>query len=140
MILMASARISTTVMVLLLTVLLVTACSKSGTDTGDKKVEVIQKVLTLQGIEDPLVTVRGNAIEITYEASNADDYDTQVVSDWGTIFGTLAEFDYDPIVIVNTVNGIPYATLTTTRENLHAFMTGAKNETVFWEDVAIETG
>ncbi len=131
-----------TVMVLAMALLLVTACSKPQTTdkTTDKKVDMIQKVLTLQGIQDPIVTVRGNAIEITYEASNADDYDSQVVSDWGTIFGTLAEFDYDPIIIVNTVNGVPYATLTTTRENLHAFMVGSKNESVFWEDVGIETG
>jgi len=121
--------------VLLLLLLFLSACSK---DSSAKQEEVVKKVLDLQQVKYADVQVKGSSVEITYEASEATAFDNQLLVDWGTIFGTMAEFPYDPITIVNTINGEPTAEVITTRADVHDFLRGVKNESQFWESVDIK--
>jgi hypothetical protein len=119
-----------------LALFLLASCGKA--DTSAKQEAVVKKVLDLQQVKYTDVQVKGSSIEVTYEASEATGFDNQLIIDWGTIFGTLAEFPYDPITIVNTINGQPTAKVTTTRADVHDFLRGVKNESQFWESVDIE--
>ena len=60
---------------------------------------------------------------IMYEASNAREYDAQLLHVWGTIFGSLAYFAEkgESISIVNTAGGDPILLVRAWKEDIEAF-------------------
>lgn len=102
-----------------------------------KESQTIAKIFDVEKIPYTAVQVKGDTLQVTYEASSADEYDSQIVADWGTIFGIAANMPYEKIVIINTINDIPTAELAASRENIRAYLDGTINETQFWERVDI---
>ena len=103
---------------------------------GENK-QTVKDVLEEQGVPFKNVELTADTITITYEASDATGYDGQIIGDWGMLMGAAAGFEYENIVIINTVNDVPLAKLTTTRKNVQDFTGGIVNESVFWSDVEI---
>jgi hypothetical protein len=121
---------------LVVTLFLITACGPSKLD--DKKATIIEKVLTVNNVSFTKVTSNGDKVEILYESSDATNYDAQIVSDWGMIFATSANFNYSEITIINTINDEPVAKLTATSDNVKLLGNGWLNESEFWDTVKIE--
>lgn len=117
-------------------VILVSGCANE----KDLKVsQILGKMLDADNIDYSTISVGGNEIIINYEASSASKYDKQIVSDWATIFSAASNFEYETIIIINNVNGKPYAKLTTTRENVLNLLDSKINEYVFFENVEIKS-
>jgi len=119
------------VTLVLITAIFLTACVS-------KESQNVAKVFTALKVPYAGVTAGGDTLEVIYEASSADEYDTQIIADWAAIFGAGSNFPYEEIIIVNTVNGEPVARLTTTSANVKAYLDYEKNETEFWSDVEID--
>ncbi|MFH0869489.1 MAG: hypothetical protein V1866_00350 [archaeon] len=112
------------------------ACGPSKLDT--KKAQIIGQMLKVNNVSYTAISSNGDKAEIIYESSEANKYDAQMVYDWGMIFASAANFGYNEIIIVNTINYMPAAKLTTDSENVKALGNGEINESVFWENVRIE--
>ena len=110
------------------------------TNEKDQKVaQILAKMLDTDNIAYTKISVGGNEIIVEYEASSASKYDEQIITDWANIFFAASNFDYDKIVIINNVNGEPYAKLTTTRENVLNLINSDINEYIFFENVEIKS-
>lgn len=123
------------VLIIALAIILV-ACGPSKLD--QKKAQIIGKMLKMNNVSYIAISSNGDRAEIIYESSEANKYDAQMVSDWGMIFASAANFGYKEIIIVNTINYMPAAKLMTNSENVKALGNGEINESVFWENVEIE--
>ncbi len=129
--------------------LLITACAPSKLDEktsldnktslDDKKSTIVGKILTVNDVPYTSVNSTGDTIEIFYETSDATGYDAQIISDWGMIFATSANFDYKEITIINTINYMPAAKMTATSDNVKLLGNGWINESEFWDTVKIES-
>lgn len=126
--------ITGTILILLLS--LTYGCGKEKIELPEEKY-TLDSALKEQGIQTQPVKVTGNSVDVTYEASNADEYDTQMIADWAGIFVNAQEFGYDPITITNTINDVPYVRMKTTNKNVADFVEGNVNETVFWMNVEL---
>jgi hypothetical protein len=121
---------------LLIITMLITGCGPSELD--NKKSAIMGKILSQNQVPYVAIASNGDKAEIIYEVSDGDDYDAQVVSDWGNIFATASLFNYTQITIVNTVNYQPYAKLTTSSEVVNALGNGYISEEEFWNQIEIE--
>ncbi|MBS3176738.1 hypothetical protein J4457_05900 [Candidatus Woesearchaeota archaeon] len=121
---------------------LLVACGKTETANTDKSPAkqtadvTIGKILAAQGVLHQGVKIDGSTVTVTYETSSAT-YDDQVIADWGTIFGTVAQMKYDKITILNTVNGVSYAAVTSSSDNALSFIMEKIDENAFWSNVEI---
>jgi len=112
----------------LLSLLMLSGCGKQN----------MEQMLSERGVPFTSVTEEGTSVTVYYEASEADEYDSQIVADWGIIMGTAASQGFESIKIVNTISSIPFTVVETTSENIDGFTSGAKNESEFWMDVEIK--
>ena len=106
----------------------------------DKHEQILWKMLELDevaGVKD--IAFTGKTITVIYEASEADDYDTQLIANWGSIFGAGANFPYEEIAIITTVNDVPYTKLTASQQLVLAYVHGDISDTQFWENVEFES-
>ncbi len=125
------------VIIVLTLAIFISGCGKKADDLSDLKPITLEEEFEAIGVKVSSVDTSGDTIEVMYEASEADDYDSQIIADWAVIFGVSSQFGYDKITIVNTLNDEPFAKLTTTRQNVESFAGGSINESVFWENVDI---
>ncbi len=121
----------------IVSLMLITACG-GASKLDVKKAQIMGKILSVNKVPYTAISSSGDKAEIIYESSDAIDYDAQMVSDWGMIFATAANFNYTEITIVNTINGEPTAKLTTTSENVKILGNGWMNESEFWDKVEIK--
>jgi len=124
------------IMLIITLAIMLVACGPSELD--QKKAQIIGKMLKVNNVSYTAISSYGDKAEIVYESSEANKYDAQMVSDWGMIFASAANFGYKEIIIVNTINYMPAAKLTTGSENVKALGNGEINESEFWENVIIE--
>ena len=110
------------VSVLIISITLMAGCSKScGADreaAADQVPPEARELLTELGIDPGDLTKKGGDLSITYEASNADQYDDQIVVEWATIFGALGFFAEDSVTIINTAGGVPMASIRARTEDI----------------------
>lgn len=126
-----------TLIILSITIIMALLFSGCVSEKDTKVAQILAKLLDADKIDYSKISAGGNEIIVEYEASSASQYDTQIVSDWATIFSSASNFDYEKITIINNVNGEPYAKLTTTKENVLKLINSEINEYVFFENVEI---
>jgi hypothetical protein len=135
---MTGKRNVATIMIICLILLALTlsACGPSKAD--ENKAQVIGNLLKTDDVPYTAISSNGKSIEIFYESSDADNFDSQMVADWASIFATAALFNYTDITIVNTINYMPAARLSTSSVNVNALANGLINESIFWNNVDIK--
>ena len=126
------------IIIAILIVLVFTLASCAPSKIEGKKALIIQKILDVNKVPYTTITLFGDKAEITYETSDATNYDAQIISDWGMIFAAAANFNYKEITIVNTINGEPIARLSTSSENVNLLGNDQINESEFWNAVEIK--
>lgn len=129
-------NIISSIIILFVLALFLTSCASNAKKSLTKRAQ-LEYAISEAGVNVDKVTETGKGVEIQYEASRATSYDSQVIVEWATIMGAAAGMGYDPISIINTVNGAKYVTITTSAQNVNDFLASKKNETVFWQDVQI---
>src|SRR3989344_4966385 len=90
---------------LLLMTVMVLSCGQP------QEVQGVEDLLKENGVAYTNVAYEGKAVKITYEVSTADQYDAQLIAEWGLMMGIASGFDYEKIVIINTINGVPMTEL-----------------------------
>ncbi|HOI18868.1 MAG TPA: hypothetical protein PLX15_03320 [Candidatus Woesearchaeota archaeon] len=84
------------------------------------------------------IKAHNNLVEIYYEATDAMEYDDQMIADWAMIFGASADF-YENIVIITTLDKTPYLKLSTNRSNIRLLVDEKITQQDFWGNVSIES-
>jgi hypothetical protein len=122
--------------IIMIIVMALTACSSS---IDSKNAQIMDKILDLEKVPHTDIKVDDGVMMVYYETSYADDYDTQLVGDWGSIFGAGANFGYDSTAIINTVNDEEMVRLTAKNQDTLEYVTGVINDTEFWSRVEIKS-
>jgi hypothetical protein len=104
--------------------------------------QILSRFLDIEGIPSHSTHIRGEMITVTIEVSDANEYDAQLVSWWGSIFGYSAllqghKTSYEQVVIINNVNGEGYAYLAANLVTVDDFAANRIDEATFWDEVLI---
>ncbi len=76
-------------------------------------------------------------IEFTYETSQADGYDDELLQVWATVFGVLGEQAQEFVAIVNTVGGKPAAVVVAEVAAIEALAAGRIDSRAFFAGLHI---
>ena len=117
---------------LLLMMVMVLSCGQP------QEIQGVEDLLKENGVAYTDVTYEGKAVKITYEVSTADQYDAQLIAEWGLMMGIASGFDYEKIVIINTINDIPITKLSVQTSTVRDFADEKITEQEFWAQVTIE--
>jgi len=121
---------------LILTLIIISGCSNK---TDSKNEEILKKVLSLENIEYNEIKINNEQIIISIETSSANEYDTQLINWWGTIFGisSMLQGNYEVVIIENTVNKEPYAYISTNIYTIQDFEEDRISDAEFWDETLI---
>ncbi|HDP73870.1 MAG TPA: hypothetical protein ENN46_02840 [Candidatus Woesearchaeota archaeon] len=139
---MATTAIKTLGIVIALLLAIPLAFASQERLIDSKNAEILERLLELNGVKAEEISISGNTIFVSIEASGADSYDTELIAWWASIFANSAllrgyEKDYLFIVIENTVNKVPYAYVSVATVTVHDLMEGIINDLLFWDEVLI---
>ena len=121
---------------LIMALLVMSACSNN---IDAKNEEILTRLLELEEIDVNKVSIDKDTIFVSIEVSSADEYDTQIIAWWGTIFGYSAvlQGDYIAVIIENTVNKEPYAYISTNVYTIRDFEDSIITDAEFWDETLI---
>jgi hypothetical protein len=120
----------------IISLFLITGCSNKIDSQNEK---ILSKVLELEEIAVNKVEINKEVIFVSMEASKADEYDTQIINWWGTIFGisSMLKGDYLIVIIENTVNKEPYTYISTNVYTIRDFNEDRISDAEFWDETLI---
>jgi len=123
-------------------VLLVVSMSIVVADYNDKNEDILGTLFDLNNLTYSHIDISDSEILVTIEASDADEFDTQLVSWFGLIFvnaGFLQgeNHDYEYIIIEVTINDEPVSYFSTTRNSVLDYIDGIIDDELFWTEVTI---
>ena len=129
----------TILIILTLLILVLSACSK----IDSKNEQILTKVLKLENISLNEVSIKKDTIFVSIEASGANEYDTQIINWWGTIFGissmlkseTTQQYKY--VIIENTVNKEPYTYISANMITILDYNEDVLTDVEFWQETLI---
>lgn len=88
-------------------------------------------------LAEDAVAEEDGALRVTLEASNATEYDRQLLMQWALCFGTLGPLAEHSVRIVNTIGGRPAVSVVATREDIAALADGTLDEGSFFAQMKI---
>ena len=102
-------------------------------------VALASAMLQKMGVDPSSLTARGGDMLIDYETSKATNFDTQVLADWGAIFGALSHFAEREIIITNTVNGEPIVSVSARVMDIRDLSRGVIDQEEFFSRTTIKS-
>jgi hypothetical protein len=123
----------------LLLVLVLTACSSSSIDS--KNEEILLKVISLEDIAVNKVSILDDVIFVSLDVALANQYDTQLLEWWGTIFSfsTLLSGDYEVVIIENVLNDKPQVYVSSNMFSINDYINDKITDIQFWEESLISS-
>jgi hypothetical protein len=112
-------------------------CSHCGTPSGEEKAD-IANLLWNAGVDPSTLEIDGNDATIELETSEAIDFKDELATKWGRIFGILQGYADDEVIIINTVEGEPVATVAASVEDIQAFVHGGLTREQFLDKIEVK--
>jgi len=111
--------------------------SRCGGPSGEEKSEIADLLWTA-GVNPTTLEIDGDDATIEIETSDAINFKDELIIKWGRIFGILQGYADNEVVIVNTVEGQPVATVAAKSEDIKAFVHGGLTREEFFDKIKIE--
>lgn len=104
--------------------------------------DVLKKLILAEGYGESEIQINGEAIIVSIEVSDANNYDAELIAWWGSIFGSSAllkgyEKSYYYTIIENKVNGEALMYLGINLVTVDDYVSVLIDDATFWEEVLI---